>query len=208
MRPVPLKVFTLALAALAATAAAPASPGPPKPCCAPAAGDSPSPAPPSKLSVYQLGSTWEDDSGKPMTLGSLGGRPVVLAMFFTSCENACPIIVGEMKRILDALPGSVRLRPRLVLVSFDTDHDSPAALRLYRDRMHLGSDYVLLHGNPDDVRELAAVLGVRYAKDARGQFAHSNLITILNPAGEIAFQRPGLTGDISAAVSALALAAR
>jgi protein SCO1/2 len=129
-------------------------------------------------------------------------------MFYTSCENACPIIVGEMKRILDALPDASRPRPRLVLVSFDSDHDTPAILRLYRARLRLGNEYVLLHGQPDDVRELAMVLGVSYAQDARGQFAHSNLITILNRAGEIAFQRPGLAGDISAAVNALALAAR
>ncbi len=208
MRPVPLKGMPLALAVLALAATTAASTEPQKPCCAPEAADASSPVPLSKLSVYQLGSTWYDDGGKPMTLGSLSGRPVVLAMFYTSCENACPIIVGEMKRILDALPDASRTRPRLVLVSFDSDHDSPAILRLYRARMGLGSEYVLLHGQPDEVRGLAMVLGVNYAKDARGQFAHSNLITILNPAGEIAFQRPGLAGDISAAVNALALAAR
>jgi protein SCO1/2 len=50
----------------------------------------------------------------------------------------------------------------------------------------------MLRGNPDDTRELAALLGVNYRKDASGQFAHSNLITVLNGAGEIVFQQPGL----------------
>jgi protein SCO1/2 len=74
--------------------------------------------------------------------------------------------------------------------------------------MGLGDDWVLLHGQSDDVRELAMVLGVKFAKDSRGQFAHSNLITVLNPEGEIAFQRAGLTGDISAAIKALTVAAQ
>ncbi|MFO1488486.1 MAG: hypothetical protein U1F65_08410 [Verrucomicrobiota bacterium] len=43
-----------------------------------------------------------------------------------------------------------------------------------------------------EVRELAALLGVNFRKDANGQFAHSNLITVLNAEGEIIFQQPGL----------------
>ena len=113
-----------------------------------------------------------------------------------------------MQRIRESLPAAVRVRTRLVLVSFDCDRDMPAALHLYRGRMRLGDDWVLLHGQPDDVRELAMVLGVKFARDNRGQFAHSNLITVLNPAGEIAFQRVGLRGDISAAVRAVTVAAQ
>jgi protein SCO1/2 len=34
--------------------------------------------------------------------------------------------------------------------------------------------------------------GVNYRKDARGQYAHSNLITVLNAQGEIVAQESGL----------------
>ena len=50
----------------------------------------------------------------------------------------------------------------------------------------------LLTGKPDDVRELAALLGVNYRRDGRGQFSHSNIITVLNAQGEAAFQQVGL----------------
>jgi protein SCO1/2 len=50
------------------------------------------------------------------------------------------------------------------------------------------------------------LLGVKFKQDARGQFSHSNLITILNPAGEIAHQRAGLMGDVSDAAKAVVLA--
>ena len=46
-------------------------------------------------------------------------------------------------------------------------------------------------------------LGINYAPDARGQFAHSNLITVLNAEGEIAFRQPGLNGDPAALVAAI-----
>ena len=57
------------------------------------------------------------------------------------------------------------------------------------------------------VRELAALLGVNYAEDSRGQFAHTNLFTLLNADGEIAFQHTGLKQDPALLVAAIAKAA-
>ena len=59
----------------------------------------------------------------------------------------------------------------------------------------------------DAVQELAMLLGVKFKQDARGQFSHSNLFTILNSGGEIVHQHVGLKGEISAAAKVLALAA-
>jgi len=179
-----------------------------KPCCADDVKGVTQAAQLSSRSIYQADSTWTDDAGRPVKLASLKGRPVVLAMFFTNCEFACPIIVGNMMRIQEALPPESRANARFVLVSFDSERDTSAALRIYRERMRLGTAWVLLHGQPDDVRELAMVLGVKYARDSRGQFAHSNLITVLNSAGEIAYRLAGLESDISAAEQAVIAAAR
>ena len=52
------------------------------------------------------------------------------------------------------------------------------------------------------------LLGVKYRQDGRGQFSHSNLITVLNAQGEIAYQRAGLAGDVSDAAKAVVAAAR
>jgi len=47
------------------------------------------------------------------------------------------------------------------------------------------------------VLELAALLGVKYKASANGQFAHSNVITVLNAKGEIVHQQIGLNEDVS-----------
>ncbi len=68
-----------------------------------------------------------------------------------------------------------------VLVSFDTERDTPTALAAYRNRQSLDpAQWCLLRGRPEDVRELAAVLGISYAQDPRGQFMHSNILTLLD----------------------------
>ena len=155
-------------------------------------------------SIYQLDATWTTDAGQPFTLGELRGRPVVLAMFFTSCGYACPRIVDAMTQIQQTLPVAVRDQARFVLVSFDDERDTIAALHDYRTVHELGAQsWILLRGAPGDIRELAAVLGMSYKKNALGQFGHSNLITILNREGEIVHQRAGLEGGLAEAARAV-----
>ena len=166
------------------------------------------PADYTRESLYQLETTFTDDSGRRFVLGSLKGRPVVLTMFFTSCSYACPLLVADMSRIRDALPAAQRDQAALVLVSFDPARDTPAALREYRESRGLDRQWTLLHGDNDAVRELAALLGVKFKQEANGQFAHSNLISILNAEGEIVHQRAGLKGGLDEAGRALAQAIR
>lgn len=174
-------------------------------CCSPT--EDPKTAvvgPLSSRSIYQVEATWTTDTGKDFKLAELRGQPVVLAMFFTSCGYACPRIVEAMMQIQETLPPAVRSRTQIVLVSFDDERDTVAALHNYREQHGLDSgSWRLLRGAPGDIRELAAVLGVKYKKDAAGMFSHSNLITILNSQGEIVHQRAGLQGGFAEARQAI-----
>ena len=58
-----------------------------------------------------------------------------------------------------------------------------------------------MRGEPADVAELAARVGMKYKYGARGQFAHSNIITVLNPDGEIIHQQIGLNQNIEETVA-------
>lgn len=165
-------------------------------------------APFSKNSLYQADVAFTTDAGRAFRLGELRGRPVVLTMFFASCGYACPLLVGDIETIRAKLPAEARDRAVFVLVSFDTVRDTPAALAAYRARRGLDAQWTLLHGTDDSVRELAALLGVKYQQAADGMFSHSNLVTILNAQGEIIHQRTGLKGGLDEAAAAVAKLAR
>ena len=87
-------------AALAADAPAAKKDAELPPCCraALAAGK------PTDRSLYQLDSTWTSDVGRKVKLGVLRGRPQILAMFFSNCEYACPILVNDIKKLEAKLP--------------------------------------------------------------------------------------------------------
>ena len=181
---------------LASTLAPPAADEPRRACCSRAEVA----AAFTDKSLYQLDTAWTNDAGRAIRLGELKGLPQVVAMFFANCAYACPLLVYQMKQIEAALPESVRTNVGFVLVSFDPERDTPAALRDYRASHGLGAGrWTLLRGEPDEVLDLAALLGVRFKRDANGQFLHSNAITILNADGEIARQLPGLNPDVEAA---------
>lgn len=154
------------------------------------------PAPLSGQSIYQVRSAWTDTDGKSVELRSLRGKPVALAMVYTSCTTACPLILADLKRIEATLSAEARGRAWFALFSFDSERDRPEVLKKFAAVHDLDpSRWRLHHGNRTAVRELAMALGIRYKRDARGNFDHGNVISILDSEGVIRRQHVGLGQD-------------
>jgi protein SCO1/2 len=161
--------------------------------------DAPPPAPPragSERSIYALGSSWTTDENRTLRLGDLAGSVQLLAMMFTSCPSVCPTFVRELVALDRGLPPGLRARTRYTLVSIDPERDTPAALFRYRGTMGLSRErWTLLRGEAGDVRELAQVVGVAYAKAEGADIAHTRLVTVLDPVGEVVHQQAGVFED-------------
>ncbi len=151
-------------------------------------------------SIYQLNSTWTAQDGSTVHLADMRGCIRVVAMVYTTCAHACPMMAQEMKQIKEQLPADSHVA--FSFFSFDPERDTPEALRNFATRNILeGADWSLFTGNPDDIRELAAVLGVNYRKELDGEIAHSNQITALDKEGRIVYQTIGLTGKSNTVVT-------
>jgi protein SCO1/2 len=175
-----------------------------KPSCCSAPNTQPAQTSFSDKSIFQTDSSWTTDDGRNIKLNVLAERPQVIVMLFTRCTSACPTLVNDLRQIEASLPAKDRAKIGFTLVSFDTERDTPAALVDYRKTWSLpASTWTLLSGKADDVRELAALLGVKYRKDGDGQFSHSNVITVLNSQGEIVRQQFGLDADVQETVRVL-----
>lgn len=155
-------------------------------------------------SVYQLVSEWHTQDNDTMQLYELQGKIPVVAMIFTSCGYACPRIVADLKDIEAKVPADKKDKVVFVLVSFDTEKDTPARLREFAQEMDLGENWLLLHGGEDAVRTLSMVLDVQYKKQQNGHFAHSNSITLLDTRGVIAARVEGLGTNPGPIVNKLA----
>ncbi|MGE4367320.1 SCO family protein [Thermomonas sp.] len=137
-------------------------------------------------SIYQLPLPLTDSNGQTRDWRSLRGRPRLLAMFYTSCQYICPLIVESGKAVERELTPDQRTRLGVVLISMDPARDDPAALRKVIAQRQLDpARWTLATPRADDVRAVAGVLGIRYRQLADGGFNHSSALILVDGEGRI-----------------------
>lgn len=137
-------------------------------------------------SVYQLSLPLTDQHGKTGDWRSRRGHPQLVAMFYTSCPNMCPLIVDSGKTVEHALSTAERAELRILFISLDPARDTPAALMsLAHARKLDGTRWSLVAPRAEDVRSVAGLLGVRYRRLADGQFNHTSALLLLDRDGRI-----------------------
>ena len=163
---------------------------------------------PTGLSLYQLEGEWTAATGESVQLATLRGSPVLMLFFYGTCDYACPLLVHDLQRVDALLTPAAREQVRFALVTFDPERDSPERLAVYAREKELASPrWLLLHGGEDQIRELAATVGVRYRPTGTGQFSHTMRIVLLDRDGAPVAHWDGLKRPlepIAAAASALA----
>jgi protein SCO1/2 len=137
-------------------------------------------------SIYQLPMELTLQNGSHAPLQQLRGQPALVTMFYASCDGVCPLLAFTLRRVEAALPVSERDRLLVLMVSFDPTRDTPEALRAFAKLNQIDrANWLLARADENDVRNLAAVLGIRYRELADGVFSHSAVITLLDADGVI-----------------------
>jgi protein SCO1/2 len=135
-------------------------------------------------SVYRLDAPFSDQDGVTFRLEQKRGRPLLVAMFYTSCKFVCPLIVDSARGVEHALEPAERERLGILLVSLDPARDDTAALKTVFDKRRLdGARWTLARTAEKHVRSLAALLGVRYRALADGEFNHTSALVLLDAQG-------------------------
>lgn len=150
--------------------------------------EAPAPAPAlSGQSLYHFKAKLTDQDGKDFELASLRGSAVLATMFYASCTSICPMLIAQLKHIDETIPESARSQTQVVLVSLDPERDTPEKLQeLAQQHGIADTRWHFLRAAPNDVRELAALLGIRYRQLPSGDILHSPLIALLDRDGVLA----------------------
>ena len=144
-------------------------------------------------SIYQLESTFSDQSGKTFRLAERRGQPQLVAMFYTSCKFVCPLIIDSVKGVEHALTESERSGLAFLLVSMDPARDDTAALRSVFDKRKLDpTRWTLARADAATVRKFAALLGVRYRALIDGELNHTSAMFLLDAEGRKLASSPRL----------------
>jgi len=109
-----------------------------------------------------------------------------------------------MRQVEASLPSSFRNQTGFLLVTFDSEHDTPHMLSAYRSERDLSRDrWTILRGDARETRALAEALGVSYARDPMRRFLHSAQITVMDQGGHIIHRAVGVHADLTLVVNAI-----
>ncbi|MEQ8525887.1 SCO family protein [Gracilimonas sp.] len=158
----------------------------------------------SEHSLYHLDAEWVTHRNESISLSQFKGEPVVIVMFYGNCTQVCPILIRDTWRLYSALDKSMRTSVNVLAVSFDTENDTPEVLKKYAEYEQLDIEgWHFVTTKDVDIRSLAMMLGVQYVKKSDGEFAHSNLVTVLDPEGKVAVRVEGLNQPMASAAQSI-----
>jgi len=146
-------------------------------------------------SIYQLDATLTDQRGQPVRLDAARGQPVLVSMFYTSCQFVCPMLIDAARDTEAALTEAQRRRVKVLLISFDPTRDTPDKLAaMARQRGLDASQWTLARTDAATVRKIAALLKFQYRALPDGEFNHSAELILLDAEGRIAARTANLAG--------------
>jgi protein SCO1/2 len=121
------------------------------------------------------------------------GKWSFLFFGYTFCPDVCPTTLAVMQQMWVQLSPEMQAQTQVVLVSVDTERDTPDTLKTYMD--YFDPSFTAFTGKPASLRSFAAQLNAVYAKVARKNkqgevdeklgylMDHSANIAILDPNG-------------------------
>ncbi len=133
-----------------------------------------------------------DQDGRPLRLAAMRGHAYAVTFVFTRCPmpDFCPLMMRNFAAAEAALVADPRLRDatRLVTVSFDPKHDTPAVLKQFGRPFQKTSPpfthWVLATGADEAIRRLGEALELDY-EEQTGSFVHNLRTGVIDPQGRL-----------------------
>jgi len=136
-------------------------------------------------SIYHLSAVLVDQRGQRFDLAARRGQPMLVSMFYGSCQMVCPMIFETVRATLKALPAEDAAALRVLMVSFDPARDTVEALARTAQAHGCDDRWTLARADDATARSIAAVLGIQYRRLDSGEFNHSTVIEAVDRDGRI-----------------------
>ncbi len=125
-----------------------------------------------------------DSDNQSITAERLQGKWWLVYFGFTFCPDACPVALGDMKKIKSMLTEKTADKLGFAFISVDPDRDTPARLKEYVS--YFDPEFLAMTGDPAALEELAGKVGVVFIvpenpEDENYVVDHSTFMLLWNP---------------------------
>jgi len=153
--------------------------------------------------------TLTDQAGKPFDFeAETAGVPTLLFFGYTQCPDVCPTTMADIAVAMRGVDKALAAQTRVVFVSTDPAHDTPAVLAefLHRFDADLPQKFIGLTGPQAAIDAAQLSAGVPQAED--GGKTHSALLLLYgkDDAAHVAFDQGNTPRDIAADLKRVAAA--
>lgn len=128
-----------------------------------------------------------DQDGLPLRLSDYEGQTLVLTFIYTRCPipTYCPLLSQRFEALQPRLKERFGTDVRLLSISIDPEHDTPAVLRDYARRYTSDTGtWTFATGTPEQVGRVAGLFGLYY-EPGEGEISHSLTTAVIGPDGEV-----------------------
>ena len=142
--------------------------------------------------------SFTDQNGNSFGSTQLKGKIFVAEFFFTRCPTICPIMMENLKKVIEDYPKSKELE--IISVSVDPKHDTSQVLKAYAVKNKVTDPrWHFLTGNKDEIYELMNTKGFALLKpepsENLAQFNHTGTLSLIDKEGHIRGQYDGTKVD-------------
>lgn len=148
-------------------------------------------------SVYAFKATLTNQSGNQINWDLYKGYPVVVSMFYASCDYSCPLLINALQKMQTQLDDQIRNRVRYLLISIDPKKDTPAVLlERHQHYRFLEHQWTLAATDESTTREIAAILGINYRNNKKDSH-HSSRVILLDVDGGVVKKVDGIQDAVT-----------
>jgi protein SCO1/2 len=131
-----------------------------------------------------------DQRGQPASLAELRGKVVLVTAVYARCGETCPMLLAQARRAVAGLTAAQRADLRVLAITLDAAHDTPAQLDgLARAQQLEPPLWRFLTGQPAEVERVLDLLDVSRRRDPEtGVIQHANLFLLVDRQGRVAYR--------------------
>lgn len=128
--------------------------------------------------------------GEPVRSADYRGKALVVTFIYTRCPlpNYCPLMSEQFAALQPRLKQRFGERARLLSISFDPKHDTPAVLRRYA-RRYIDSTaavpWTFATGTEEEIGRVTSLFGVFTSDGPGGEIQHNLTTAVIGPEGRV-----------------------
>lgn len=123
---------------------------------------------------------FKNQNNEDVKLSQIKEDIIVLTMGYTECKKTCPQLTIKTLKEIENFFLLKNKKVSIVMISLDPEYDTPAELKIFKDKITSNENWHFLVTNKSNTREIAKLLGLADYWTMDDHIVHGFKITVFD----------------------------